>query len=73
MTGCAAEYYAQRTGLNLDSLAETLDSLRSRKLMVDDATRLACTEQGHVFFKLSVGRIYLSFIKPCLCELPSWL
>ncbi len=48
-TGVAAEYYAQRTGLNLDSLAETLDSLRSRKLMVDDATRLACTEQGHVF------------------------
>ncbi|MBL4859532.1 MAG: radical SAM family heme chaperone HemW [Acinetobacter sp.] len=47
--GVAAEYYAQRTGLNLDSLAETLDSLRSRKLMVDDATRLACTEQGHVF------------------------
>jgi len=35
--------------LNLDSLAETLDSLRSRKLMVDDAMRLACTEQGHVF------------------------
>ena len=47
--GVAAEYYAQRTGLNLDSLAETLDSLRSRKLMVDDAMRLACTEQGHVF------------------------
>jgi len=47
--GVAVEYYAQRTGLNLDSLAETLDSLRSRKLMVDDATRLACTEQGHVF------------------------
>lgn len=47
--GVAAECYAQRTGLNLDSLAETLDSLRSRKLMVDDATRLACTEQGHVF------------------------
>ena len=42
--GVAAEYYAQRTGLNLDSLAETLDSLRSRKLMVDDAMRLACTE-----------------------------
>jgi oxygen-independent coproporphyrinogen-3 oxidase len=47
--GVTAENYAQRTGLNLDSLAETLDSLRSRKLMVDDATRLACTEQGHVF------------------------
>lgn len=47
--GVEAEYYAQRTGLNLDSLAETLDSLRSRKLMVDDAMRLACTEQGHVF------------------------
>ena len=48
-TGVSAEYYAQRTGLNLDSLAEALDSLRSRKLMVDDATRLACTEQGHIF------------------------
>lgn len=48
-TGVAAEYYTQRTGLNLDSLAETLDSLRSRKLMVNDATRLACTEQGHIF------------------------
>ncbi|HCN34992.1 MAG TPA: YggW family oxidoreductase [Acinetobacter johnsonii] len=47
--GVAVEYYAQRTGLNLDSLAETLDSLRSRKLMVDDAMRLACTEQGHIF------------------------
>ena len=47
--GVAVECYAQRTGLNLDSLAETLDSLRIRKLMVDDATRLACTEQGHVF------------------------
>ncbi|GEK45431.1 radical SAM protein [Acinetobacter johnsonii] len=47
--GVAVECYAQRTGLNLDSLAETLDSLRIRKLIVDDATRLACTEQGHVF------------------------
>lgn len=47
--GVAVENYAQRTGLNVDSLAETLDALRSRKLMVDDVTRLACTEQGHVF------------------------
>jgi len=47
--GVAAENYAQRTGLSLDDLADTLTSLRSRKLMSDDATRLACTEQGHVF------------------------
>ncbi len=30
--GVAVECYAQRTGLNLDSLAETLDSLRSSKI-----------------------------------------
>jgi len=47
--GVAAENYAQRTGLNLDDLSETLASLRSRKLMLEDETRLTCTEQGHVF------------------------
>jgi oxygen-independent coproporphyrinogen-3 oxidase len=47
--GVDAKLYAERTGLSLDDLADTLTSLRSRKLMSDDATRLACTEQGHVF------------------------
>ena len=47
--GVAASFYAERTGLNLSELDETLISLRQRKLMVDDQNRLACTEQGHVF------------------------
>ena len=47
--GVAAENYVQRTGLSLEGLSETLASLRSRKLMLEDETRLACTEQGHVF------------------------
>ena len=47
--GVDASFYAERTGLNLSELDETLISLRQRKLMVDDQNRLACTEQGHVF------------------------
>ena len=47
--GADAKLYAERTGLSLDSLDELLTSLRARKLMVDDHSRLACTEQGHVF------------------------
>ena len=47
--GADAGLYAERTGLSLDSLEELLTSLRERKLMVDDHSRLACTEQGHVF------------------------
>lgn len=47
--GIDARIYAERTGLNLSQLDETLISLRQRKLMVDDQNRLACTEQGHVF------------------------
>ena len=47
--GVAASFYAERTGLNLSELDETLISLRQRQLMVDDQNRLACTEQGHVF------------------------
>ena len=47
--GADAGLYAERTGLSLDSLDEVLASLRARKLMVDDHSRLACTEQGHVF------------------------
>ncbi|MEI2557443.1 radical SAM family heme chaperone HemW [Acinetobacter pittii] len=47
--GVKAELYEQRTGLSLDHLNEVLTSLRARKLLVDDVSRLACTEQGHIF------------------------
>ncbi|WP_168405341.1 radical SAM family heme chaperone HemW [Acinetobacter indicus] len=47
--GVDAKLYAERTGLSLDDLAPVLTSLRQRKLLVEDASRLACTEQGHVF------------------------
>lgn len=47
--GVEAKRYAERTGKHLDSLNPLLTSLRERKLMVSDPTRLACTEQGHVF------------------------
>ena len=47
--GVDAKLYAERTGLSLTGLNELLSSLRTRKLMVDDQTRISCTEQGHVF------------------------
>ena len=47
--GVDAKLYAERTGLSLAGLDELLSSLRTRKLMVDDQTRISCTEQGHVF------------------------
>ncbi|MQW92414.1 radical SAM family heme chaperone HemW [Acinetobacter wanghuae] len=47
--GVDAERYAERTGLSLDDLNKLLTSLRERQLMVNDAARLACTEQGHIF------------------------
>ena len=47
--GVETQLYAERTGLDLASLDQVLTSLRSRKLMVEDQSRLACTEQGHVF------------------------
>lgn len=47
--GVDAGLYAERTGLSLDSLDELLASLRARKWMAEDHSRLACTEQGHVF------------------------
>ncbi|OTG99772.1 radical SAM family heme chaperone HemW [Acinetobacter sp. ANC 4973] len=47
--GVDAKLYAERTGLSLAGVDALLDSLRSRKLMVDDQTRISCTEQGHVF------------------------
>ena len=47
--GVEAKFYAERTGQHLGSLNPLLTSLRERKLMVCNPTRLACTEQGHVF------------------------
>lgn len=47
--GVSAELYAERTGQDLSSLDELLQSLRKRQLMVSDESRLSCTEQGHVF------------------------
>lgn len=47
--GVDAKLYAERTGLSFTGLDELLSSLRARKLMVEDQTRISCTEQGHVF------------------------
>lgn len=47
--GVEAKLYHERTGLSLESLNKLLTSLRSRQLMVEDQSRLSCTEQGHVF------------------------
>lgn len=47
--GVEAKLYHERTGLDLTDLDELLNSLRARKLMVEDQNRLSCTEQGHVF------------------------
>lgn len=47
--GVEAKLYLERTGYSLDTLNELLTSLRQRQLMVEDAERLACTEQGHIF------------------------
>ncbi|WP_180114174.1 radical SAM family heme chaperone HemW [Acinetobacter sp. YH12063] len=47
--GVEAKLYSKRTGESLEPIAELLNSLRERKLMVNDPTRLSCTEQGHIF------------------------
>lgn len=47
--GVSAQLYTARTGLQLAALNPCLDSLRVRKLMVDDQNHIACTEQGHIF------------------------
>ena len=47
--GVAAEFYAQRTGLELDELNQKLMQLREKKLLIADSQRIACTEQGHIF------------------------
>ena len=48
MDGVKADLYAERTGLDLKDL-ESLDSLKQRQLMVNDADILNCTEKGHLF------------------------
>lgn len=47
--GVEAKLYSERTGESLEPIAELLNSLRERKLMVNDPTHLSCTEQGHIF------------------------
>ncbi|AXY57972.1 radical SAM family heme chaperone HemW [Acinetobacter chinensis] len=47
--GVPADFYLERTGTVLTTVAPLLDSLKQRHLMVDDENRLACTEQGHIF------------------------
>ncbi len=47
--GVDARLYQQRTGYTLDSLNPLLQSLRERKLMVNNPEQLSCTEQGHIF------------------------
>ncbi|MBK0062754.1 MULTISPECIES: radical SAM family heme chaperone HemW [unclassified Acinetobacter] len=47
--GVATQLYEQRTGLSLADLELILNELRQKKLLINDAERIACTEQGHVF------------------------
>ncbi|WP_180123930.1 radical SAM family heme chaperone HemW [Acinetobacter sp. YH12097] len=47
--GVEAKLYSERTGESLEPIAELLNSLRQRQLMVNDPARLSCTEQGHIF------------------------
>lgn len=47
--GVDASLYAERTGLDLAELNEKLIPLRQRQLMLNDLSRISCTEQGHVF------------------------
>ncbi|WP_234856824.1 radical SAM family heme chaperone HemW [Acinetobacter junii] len=47
--GVAAELYQQRTGLDLNHLQTPLSKLRQKKLLLDDTSKIACTEQGHIF------------------------
>lgn len=47
--GVNSEFYAQRTGLELNDLDATLKQLREKKLLIADVNRIACTEQGHIF------------------------
>lgn len=47
--GVDTKLYSERTGLSVEHLNGLLDSLRQQHLMVEDISRIACTEQGHIF------------------------
>lgn len=47
--GVPSEFYQQRTGLPLSSIAATVEKLRQQQLLIEDPERLACTEKGHLF------------------------
>lgn len=47
--GVPVEYYLQRTGQSLEQIRLAVEKLRQQKLLVDDPTRLTCTEQGHQY------------------------
>ena len=47
--GVESRLYAERAGLDLQSVDPILSSLRQRQLLVNDSERLACTEKGHIF------------------------
>lgn len=44
--GVDAALFAAHTGLSLDAISPTLAALRSRGLLIDDTSRLACTPRG---------------------------
>jgi len=44
--GVPAAWFAERTGLTLAYVADTLERLRAQGLLVNDSSRLATTEQG---------------------------
>lgn len=47
--GVEAQLYAERTGFDIGSLDAVLTSLRQRQLLVNDQSRIACTEKGHTY------------------------
>lgn len=47
--GVEAHLYTERTGLDLNDLAEPLNHLRQKGLLDANPSRLSCTPQGHAF------------------------
>lgn len=47
--GVEAHLYTERTGLDLNDLAEPLNHLRQKGLLDANPNRLSCTPQGHAF------------------------
>ncbi|WEI09921.1 hypothetical protein PYR73_01870 [Acinetobacter soli] len=47
--GVPTALYAERTGLEIDAIAPTLEQLRQKKLLQADVQRIACTEHGHMY------------------------